>query len=175
MAILTQTKPGRNPAQEGPHIGVVVDVIDRGVVKHVEYGAKPMVDIVWQVEEVDPETGRRFELSRRFNNSLNEKAALAPVVEALLGRSIEPAERRPLGYDLEKLLGMSCQLEVIHQPGKKGGVFARVKKCMRLAKGMKPLKSDGQYTRGPMADEKPSHTEPADDGELELYPGQGRD
>lgn len=173
MPILTQTKPGRNPAPEGVHIGVVVDVIDRGIVQHVEYGAKPMVDIVWQVEEVDPETGRRFELSRRFNNSLNEKAALAPVVEALLGRAIEPAERRPLGYDLEKLLGMSCQLEVIHQQGKKGGMFARVEQCMRLAKGMKPLESDGQYTRSAIA-EATSAAEAADDREPERYPGQGR-
>jgi hypothetical protein len=147
MAILTQTRPGRNPVPEGVHIGVVVDVIDRGVVEHVEYGAKPMVDIVWQLEDVDPETGRRFELSRRFNNSLNEKAALAPVVEALLGRAIEPAERQHEGYDLERLLGMSCQLEVIHQPGKKGGMFARVEKAMRLAKGQAPLGPDGHYQR----------------------------
>src|SRR5213592_4493216 len=147
MAILTQTKPGRNPAPEGVHIGVVVDVIDRGVVHHDEFGSKPMVDVVWQLDEVDPDTRQRFLVSRRFNNSLNEKARLSPVVEALLGRAIEARERRPLGFDLETLLGKSCQVEVVHQSGKNGGIFARIEKCMRLARGMKPLKTDGRYTR----------------------------
>ena len=159
MAILTQTKPGRNPAPEGVYIGIVVDVIDLGIVEHAEYGKKPMVDIVWQLEEVDPDTGQRFELSRRFNNSLNEKSSLAPVVEALLGRAIKSGERRPLGFDLESLLGKSCQLQIVHQPGKNGGTFARVEECMRLAKGMQPLKAQRGSTRAPQpGPEQPEDT-----------------
>lgn len=150
MAITVQTKrPTFKLAPTGVFSAVLVDVINLGEVD-TGFGLKPLVELVFQIDEVDPDGDfGRFIVSQRYNNSFNEKASLTPVAEALLGRVIRESERYPGpdAFDLESLLGCACQIEIGTHESKKGGVFNHISKAMPLARGQQPFIPDGYVRR----------------------------
>jgi hypothetical protein len=112
-----------DPCPEGLHQAVCVDVVDLGL-QNTPWGDKPKVEIRWQVDEVNPRNGRRFELRKRYGLSLHEKATLRKDLECWRGRKFTEAELE--GFDLEKLLGKNCQLQVIHNLSDEGKTFDNV-------------------------------------------------
>ena len=106
-------KPESNflPCPEGLHQAVCVDVVDLGV-QRGPYGEKHKVEVRWQTELENEETQRRFQLRKWYTLSLHEKASLRKDLECWRGRKFTEAELH--GFDLEKLLGANCQLQVIH-------------------------------------------------------------
>lgn len=111
------------PCPEGLHQAVCVDVVDLGTMT-TAWGEKPKVRIVWQVDDVDPATGRRYDVREMYTLSLSEKATLRKHLEAWRGRKFAPAELR--GFDLEHLIGANCQIQVIHNITTEGRTFANV-------------------------------------------------
>lgn len=111
------------PCPEGLHQAVCVDVCDLGIVEG-PYGAKPKVEIRWQTELENDETQRRFELRMWFTLSLHEKATLRKTLEAWRGRKFTEAELQ--GFDLEKLIGVNCQVQVIHHITDEGKTYDNV-------------------------------------------------
>lgn len=124
MAIIAK-KPESSfdPCPEGLHQGVCVDVIDLGVVKG-QYGEKHKVEIRWQVDIENERTGRLYELRNWFTLSLHEKASLRKTLEAWRGRKFTEAELE--GFDLEKLIGVNCQVQVIHNITDDGKTYDNV-------------------------------------------------
>ena len=118
-------KPESNftPCPEGLHQACCVDVVDLGFVKG-PFGEKHKVEIRWQTEMENPETQRRFEVRSWFTLSLHEKASLRKTLEAWRGRKFTETELQ--GFDLEKLLGVNCQVQVIHNITDDGKVFDNV-------------------------------------------------
>lgn len=130
------------PAPEGLHHAVCVDVWplwrekstfpnDRG-----EFPMKTLTRIVWVLDEM-MEDGRPFQVTKRYTASLHEKANLRKELESWRGRAFTEEELQ--SFDLEKLIGVNCQLQVVHNKGKQGGIFANVAAIVKLGKGMANL------------------------------------
>lgn len=150
------------PAPEGTHSGVCVDVIDLGMLE-VSYNNKTKsqhkIKIVWQIDEDRQDDGKPFQVSKRYTLSLHEKAGLRKDLESWRGRAFTDAELD--GFDVENVLDVPCMLNIIHAPGREGGVFANVAGVMKLPKGMQPLKSR-EYVR--MQDREPQQSGGATQG-----------
>lgn len=124
MAIIAREPESKyTPCPEGLHQAVCVDVVDLGL-QSTPWGEKPKVRIVWQVEEANPETGKRFEVRGLYTLSLSEKSNLRKHLEAWRGRKFTTEELR--GFDLEKLIGVNCQIQIIHNITDDAKVYANV-------------------------------------------------
>ena len=126
------------PAPEGVHVGICVDVIDKGL-QPTPWGEKKKVEIRWQIDEL-MEDGERFLVVRWFTNSLNERAALRQLLETWRGKHYTDEEAKA-GVDLERLIGQPALLTIVHTERDNGGVFANVKAAMQLPKGTSPIKA----------------------------------
>lgn len=124
MAIIAK-KPESSftPCPEGLHQAVCVDVVDLGLQKG-QFGEKHKVELRWQTDTEDPETRRRFQLRKWYTLSLHEKASLRKDLECWRGRKF--TEQELAGFDLEKLIGINCQLQVIHNITDDGKTYDNV-------------------------------------------------
>lgn len=151
MAIIAR-KPESNfsPAPEGLHQAVCVDVNDLGMVENPFGDPKHQVELRWQLDLDDPLSGgenrppRRFMVSKRYTLSLHEKATLRHHLESWRGRRFTPDELQ--GFDLEILVGINCQLQVVHNVKDNGDVWAAVQAIVPLGKGMVKVEPR-DYTR----------------------------
>lgn len=124
------------PCPEGPQVAVCCDVIDLGMVEVTWQGETKRQHkcmIRWQSAETMA-NGKPYLVSERYTLSLSEKSKLRPMLEAWRGRKFTDDEA--MGFDIEKLLGANCYLNVVHRKGTKGGTFANVASIMPLPKGM---------------------------------------
>ena len=157
MPIIAKAGATFKPAPSGTFAAVCVDVIDLGALE-VTYAGKTKVQhkirIVWQIEEED-ENGRPFQVSRRYTLSLHEKAGLRKDLESWRGRAFNEEECQ--GFDIEKLLGVGCLLNIIHNT-KDGSTYANVSGIMKLPKGM-PAPTARDYVR--VCDREPQDNNPA--------------
>jgi hypothetical protein len=144
MAIIAK-KPESSftPAPEGLHHAVCVDVVDLGIVPS-SFGDKHKVRIVWQIEEENIETRRRFEARKQFNLSLHEKATLRKDLESWRGRKFTDDELK--GFDLEKLIAANCQIQVVHDIGEDASIWANVQAVVPAPKNVAKL-APLDYTR----------------------------
>jgi hypothetical protein len=144
MAIIAREPESKfTPAPEGLHPAVCVDVIDLGMVEG-QFGAKHKVELRWQIEDVNPEIDKRFQVRKRYTLSLHKKASLRTELETWRGRKFTEEELR--GFDLEKLISVCCQLQVIHNITDEGGVWANVQAIVPYPRGMAKLAPEG-YVR----------------------------
>ena len=120
---------------EGLHHAVCVDVCDLGIVKGA-FGDKYKVRIVWQIEE-ENETRRRYTARKQYNLTLHEKATLRKDLEAWRGQKF--TEEQLKGFDLEKLIGVSCQIQVVHDLSDEGTVYANVQAVVPAPKNTTKL------------------------------------
>jgi hypothetical protein len=143
----------RAPAPTGVWQAVCVDVIDLGLVETSWQGetqSKPMLRIVWQIDETDAH-GARYTVSQRYTASLHEKARLRADLEAWRGRPF--GESEVAAFDVESVLGANCLVNITHRANDKTGrTYANVASIMPLQKGTATLAPAG-YVR--MVDRKP--------------------
>lgn len=146
------------PAPEGLHQSVCVDVVDLGLVDG-QWGLKPKVQLRWQLEEtfydeINNKTRRHMAVNS-YTLSLNSKAKLRQHLEAWRGRKFTADELK--GFDLEKLLGANCQLQIVHNISDNNRVWANVQAIVPLGKGMDKI-TEIDYTR--VKDRETTRTEP---------------
>jgi len=111
------------PAPVGVHRAICCDVVDRGLVEG-QFGQKHLVRLVWQLEAQTPD-GKPYLIDRNFTLSLDERSALRAALESWAGKPL--TLQQAAGFDLEKLIGVSCALLVVHKPSRDGSrVFANV-------------------------------------------------
>jgi hypothetical protein len=137
------------PAPEGLWPAVCVDVVDLGSVE-TKFGTKPMLKIIFQIEERD-DHGKRFQVHARFGQSLHAKSRLRPVLEAWRGRKFTPEELA--GFDLEKLVGACAQVQVVHSIRDEGGYYANLQAVVPFAKGATKLAPE-DYVRAKDRDQQ---------------------
>lgn len=153
---------------------VCVDVVDLGMVEVPAYSDKEKaraprkahkINIIWQSEELD-EQGEPIQLRRRYTCSLDKKASLRRDLDSWRGRPFTEEELR--GFDLERLLGANCFINVIHEQ-REDKTFANVASISPLRKGVVQIAAknyvrvkDRPVEGQPHADD-PGPTAPEDD------------
>lgn len=132
------------PAPEGLHQAVCVDVHDEGI-KETQWGEKQKVLLVWQIEARDDESGKRYDVRGYYTLSLSEKANLRRDLECWRGQKFTVDELR--GFDLEKLIGANCQLQIVHNLADKGKTYANVQAIVPYNVKLGPKLAPEEYVR----------------------------
>ncbi len=130
------------PITAGVHHAVCSKIYDLGT-HHYEWKGKETeahkILITWEVPgeiiEIDGEDVPRI-ISREYTLSLSNKSNLRPALEAWRGKKF--SEKELQGFNVEKLLGANCQLQVVHVK-KEDRTYGNIAAIMSLPKGTKKL------------------------------------
>ena len=137
------------PAPAGLHSGVCVDVVDLGFEKNKFDATKPdvhKVRIIWEIDEDNPDKpGERFTVAGKWTLSINQKASLRKFLVPWRGRDFTAEEEK--GFDVEKLIGVPCLIQILHNVGEDGQTYANVSSVLPLQKGGKAKKVPAWYVR----------------------------
>jgi len=160
MAIMATDSGGSDfkLAEPGNHVAVCTLVADLGRqnIKSEKYGdsVKKQVYIRWELtdepfEWQDKETGETrkgmMSLGKTYTLSLGDKAKLREHLESWRGRPFTEEERK--GFDISKLAGVPCLINVNHATGSNDGkTRAVIQAVTPLLKGMEvPKPSETPY------------------------------
>ncbi len=156
MPIVARNNSGTfTPAPAGVWPAVCVDVVDKGMVESAQYKPRHMVQLRWVLEAEPPLTdGKPHMAVRRFGLSLGEKSNLRPFLESWRGRKFSEDELD--AFDLEKLIGAPCQIQIIHTK-KDGKTYGNVQACLPLGRGMVRMEIPEDYVR---AQDRPDYKPP---------------
>jgi hypothetical protein len=116
-------------------------VIDLGTQKtHYKGVLRDCAKVMIGWELVDPDAGtvkngEMFTISKRYTGSLSERSLLCKDLIALRGCKFSDEEL--LDFDLSKVLGAYCQLQIIHTETEEGKLYTDVQTIMQR-KGEKP-------------------------------------
>lgn len=151
ITVKHEQSKGFEPTPEGSQQAVCVDVIDLGERTDTFPGQDTRlvhkVAIVFQVADVNAETGKRFDIAAEFTLSMNEKAALRKFLSQWRGKDYSEAEAEA-GVPLDKLVGANAIISVVHKISKgKGRKYGIVSAVTPLLKGMGKIAAEG-YERG---------------------------
>jgi hypothetical protein len=127
------------PCPAGSYTARCIQLIDLGTqVVDWQGQAKHQrkVLVTWEIidDETRREDGTPFTISKRYTQSLHEKAGLRKDLASWRGRDFTPEELR--GFNLESVLGQPCLLNVIHEVKPDGKTFANIASLMKLPRGM---------------------------------------
>jgi hypothetical protein len=142
--IVKDTKKEYTPAPEGLHQAVCIDVVDLGIQK-TQYGDQVKIEIRWVIEDVDPKTNKQYMVLRRFTPSLHKKANLRGILESWRGRKFTEEELK--GFDIEKLIGANCQLQICHNISSEGDTYANVQAVVPMHKNAAKMAVPADYVR----------------------------
>ncbi len=129
------------PLSEGIHHAVCSRIYDLGT-QHSELFKTDAhkILITWEVPgetiEIDGEDVPRI-ISREYTLSLSKKSNLRPDLEAWRGKQFNEKELQ--GFNVEKLLGANCQLQIVHVK-KEDKTYGNISAIMALPRGTKVLK-----------------------------------
>lgn len=134
------------PLSENIHHAVCSRIYDLGTQANEKFGGEDhKILITWEVPgetiEIDGEDLPKI-ISREYTMSLHKKANLRHDLEAWRGTKFTETQLK--GFNLEKLLGANCQLQIVHvEKGDK--TYANIGAIMALPKGSKKLKMALNY------------------------------
>jgi hypothetical protein len=130
---------------EGNHLARCIRVIDLGTQTDA-YNGKPKkyhrVMLGWELPDekavFDEERGAEpFLVSKEYTLSLNERANLRHDLESWRGKGFSEAERK--AFDISRVLGAVCMVNVIHRVSAKKRKYPSVTGITPVPKGMKDL------------------------------------
>lgn len=135
------TKPTSSylPPPPGMHIARCYRLIDMGTQPKSYQGqpkgeARKIMVSFELLGEDRMDDGKPFTISKSWFLSMHEKASLRKDLESWRGRPFTPEEEA--GFDVSKLLGAYCLLNVIQETGADGNVFTRISAITPVVKGM---------------------------------------
>lgn len=127
---------------QGPVQAVCYDVWDIGIQKGEWMGKEKIahkVIIGFEVDELvssGPSKGKRLIINQFFTLSLRKGSNLKAMLEGWLGE-LTPHQLK--AFDLEKLIGMNCILNIVHKDDK-----AKIKSVAPIMKSMMPFKPENK-------------------------------
>ena len=128
----------REPTPTGAIGAVCSNVYDLGMQPGFDPGTfAHKVVVMWELNETLKEgefAGKRFTISQTFTASLNDKANLCKVLESWRGIPFTAQEKR--GFDLDKIIGKPCMLNIVPKARANGEMGTAVAAVMPLPKGM---------------------------------------
>ena len=135
------TKPASNytPPPEGMHIARCYRLIDLGT-QPKSYQGKPTgearkIMASWELLGEDRmDDGKPFTISKSWFLSMHEKASLRKDLESWRGKSFTPEDEN--SFDVSKLMGAYCLLNVVQETGQDGSNYTKIKAITPLIKGM---------------------------------------
>lgn len=129
---------------EGVHLAVCIGVFDLGTQYSRIFDKEAhKILIMWEVPDeriVVDEKSLPLAISKRYTLSLHEKAQLRKDLESWRGKAFPP-ETLKEGFDLKKILGKTCQIQIIHNESD-GKTYANIAGIMALPKGTNPLEPE---------------------------------
>lgn len=129
-------------ASAGPCLAVCVDFINLGdtVEQYMDNPPRvvPKGALVFQIEEINRSTGKRFEPSVEKTLTFGNKAGLRKFLEAWRGKAYTDEEARK-GAPLHKLVGQSAIVTIEHKTSGGGRTYANISNISPLMKGMDKL------------------------------------
>ncbi len=142
MAIIAENK-GRDfvliPA--GNHIARCYGMVQIGTVNEESgiYAGKEIhkVRISWETPHEAHDFGKGmqpFAIHKEFTLSMNEKATLRKMLESWRGKAFTEVEAEK--FDITRLLGKPCMINVIHKTSGRGGTYADISSLATLPKGL---------------------------------------
>lgn len=146
MAILaTNSGIKRELIPAGNYIGRCYQMIHIGTVQESYMGEPKQfnkVRIGWELPEerrvFKPENGEQpFVISKEFTLSMNEKANLRKMLASWRGKDFSEEEAK--SFDITKLLGVPCMINIIHKPKASDPttVYEQIASITPMPKGMK--------------------------------------
>jgi len=115
------------------HMGTIEEEI-MGQKKHLN-----KVRITWELptekKVFKEENGEQpFSISKEFTLSLHEKATLRKFLESWRGKGFTEEESKK--FNIAKLIGIPCLLNIIHKVSKSGNIYADIASVSLMPKGM---------------------------------------
>lgn len=140
MALIAKDNGGNfELAPAGAHAAVCTRVIDLGLQTSQYYGnASHKIMMSFEIAEKMAD-GKPFLISARYTLSLGVKAALRKDLESWRGRAFTKEELD--GFDLRKVLGVPCMLNVVHS---EDGKYSNIKSIMPMPRGMPAIQPVGE-------------------------------
>lgn len=142
MAIIAKgnNSDGFELIEAGVHLGLCYGVIDLGTQKVTfqnEIKLQRKVRIIFELPNLKKEfkTGegeKPFSISKEYTLSLDAKANLYKDLVSWRGKQFSEEELE--GFDISKLLGKPCQIQIIHKQGKNGD-YAAIQSITSIMKG----------------------------------------
>lgn len=131
----------------GQYIARCYKIIDLGTQDVVWLGETKQqhkVMIYWEIldDKVKMEDGRPYSISRKYTASLNEKSNLYADLVSWRGKDFTEAELA--GFDISKLLGAYCQMQVIHNESG-GKTYANANTLMATKERPKAVNPDVMF------------------------------
>lgn len=138
MGLIAKDKGGGDfiPVQEGLHHAVCFAIYDIGTHFNATFGKwGHQCFIMWEIPgeriQIDGKDLPRA-ISKKFTVSLHEKAELRKYLQTWRGKAFTAEELQ--GFDIKKLLGVNCFVQVIHNT-KNEKTYANVMSITPLPKG----------------------------------------
>jgi len=127
--------------EAGLYNAVCYAVIDLGIQYNKNYDKESQqIMILFELPDEQIEINGRMEprtVSGTYTNSLSDKSNLRKILEGWRGRAFTAEELK--GFDLEKLLGLPCMVNMIDDTGANGNVYSKIGSVSRLPKGHAPV------------------------------------
>ncbi len=130
----------------GTHQAVCYAVWDLGFQK-TTYNNQEKIQhkavISWEINKTITKEGeyhgKRFVISNRYTVSMYHESHLRKHLESWFGRSFEDEEK--IGYDLEKLVGKNCLLNIVHNE-KDGKTYANISGVIAVPEGTETIMAE---------------------------------
>lgn len=144
MAIIATSNGSSNytPVPAGNYVARCISMIHIGTIEETfegKAGLKNKVQLKFELptetkEFKEGEGEKPYTVSKDFTLSMHEKAALRKALESWRGKAFKEEEAK--GFDITKLLGKPCMLNIIHKEKKTGGAYAQISSISSMPKGL---------------------------------------
>ena len=130
------------PVASGNYVARCFSMIHMGTCEEEIMGVKKdlnKVRLTWELptetKVFKEENGEQpYVLSKEYTLSMHEKASLRIMLQSWRGKAF--TEKESEAFDISKLLGVPCMLNVIHKTAKNGKVYAEVATVSPMPKGL---------------------------------------
>lgn len=96
----------------GMHRAICINVFDLGLQPGFEGGAaKKKYYLLFEAEEREDKTGKRFQVGKAYTQSIGPKSTLGAHLESWRTRPFTAEERK--GFDMHNIIGKPCQLNMV--------------------------------------------------------------
>lgn len=167
-------------ASEGQAQCVLVDVINLGMHPESYMGGPTRMThkcaLIWQIDEINPDTMKPFEMSKEFTVSMSEKANLRKFLGMWRGKTYSDEEALEKGAPLHLLYAVNGFMQIEHKQSKSNPErsYATIVSVTPLPKGMKKMEPL-EYTRSDHWKEKIKQYEVADENDFPQPPDDDTD